>query len=66
MKVFKNIGIIKNQPEFEEEKLDKFIKEIELLRAKGKWTKKDLVKLFFELLPDFDHKETGTYLDQKM
>ena len=66
MKVFKNIGIIKNQPEFEEEKLDKFIKEIELLRAKGKWTKKDLVKLFFELLPDFDHKETDTYLDQKM
>ena len=37
-----------------------------LLRTKGKWTKKDLLRLYLRLLPSFDHKETGIYLDQKM
>ncbi len=26
----------------------------------------DIVKLYFELLPDFAHKETGKYLDERM
>ena len=26
----------------------------------------DIVKLFFEMIPDFRHKETGKYLDSKM
>ena len=31
-----------------------------------KWNKEEIVELFFELLPEFAHKETGKYLDQKM
>ena len=30
------------------------------------WTKDDIVKEFFRLIPDFGHKETGKYLDGKM
>ena len=60
------IGIIKNQPEFNDNKLDYFMKELESLRKKGTWTKEDIVKLYFGLLPDFAHKETGKYLDQRM
>ena len=63
---FETVGVIKNQPEFDEAKLDDFINGIEDLRKKGTWTKEDLVKLYFGLLPEFAHKETGKYLDQRM
>ncbi len=66
MERFKSIGIIKNQPNFDESKLDVFMDGIETLRKKGSWTKDDIVKLYFGLLPDFAHKETGKYLDQRM
>jgi hypothetical protein len=36
------------------------------MRENLEWSKKDLVELFHELLPGFDHKETGKYLDSKM
>jgi FlaA1/EpsC-like NDP-sugar epimerase len=60
------VGIIKNQPDFDEAKLDDFMDGIEALRKKGTWTKDDIVKLYFGLLPEFAHKETGKYLDQRM
>ena len=66
MESFKTVGVIKNQPDFDEAKLDNFMKGIEGLRKKGTWTKGDIVKLYFELLPEFAHKETGKYLDQRM
>ena len=47
-------------------KLDDFINRIEYLRTKDIWTKNDILKLYIELLPDFNHYETGMYLDQKM
>ena len=66
MKKFETIGVIKNQPVFDEAKLDYFMDEIEALRIKGDWVKDDIVRLYFELLPEFAHKETGKYLDQRM
>ena len=60
------VGVIQNQPEFDGSKLDDFMNGIELLREKGTWTKDDFVKLYFGLLPEFAHKETGKYLDQRM
>ncbi|MDA0844119.1 MAG: UDP-N-acetylglucosamine 4,6-dehydratase [Bacteroidetes bacterium] len=63
---FETVGVIKNQPEFDEAKLDDFMNGIEDLRKKGTWTKDDIVKLYFGLLPEFAHKETGKYLDQRM
>ena len=66
MKRFKTLGIIKNQPDFDETKLNDFMDAIENLRNKGSWTKDDIVKLYFGVLPEFDYKDTGKYLDQKM
>jgi len=63
---FDTVGVIRNQPVFVESKLDEFINGIEDLRAKGTWTKDDIVKLYFGLLPEFAHKETGKYLDERM
>lgn len=66
MERFETVGVIKNQPDFDEARLDDFMNGIEILRTKGTWNKEDIVKLYFGLLPDFAHKETGKYLDQKM
>ena len=66
MERFETVGVIRNQPEFDEAKLDEFMKGIEALREKGTWDKEDIVKLYFSLLPEFAHKETGKYLDQRM
>ena len=66
MNRFETVGVIKNQPEFDVAKLDDFINGIEDLRKQATWTKDDIVKLYFELLPEFAHKETGKYLDQRM
>ncbi|MDE0783547.1 MAG: UDP-N-acetylglucosamine 4,6-dehydratase [Planktomarina sp.] len=66
MERFETVGVINNQPEFDEGKLDDFMDGIEALRKKGTWIKDDIVKLYFGLLPEFAHKETGKYLDQRM
>lgn len=66
MERFETLGVIRNQPKFDEAKLDEFMHGIEALRAKATWTKDDIVKLYFGLLPEFAHKETGKYLDQRM
>ena len=66
MNRFKNIGVIKNEANFDSNMLDNFIKVIHDLRAQKVWKKAPLVDLFNEMIPDFDHKETGKYLDGKM
>lgn len=66
MKKFLNIGIIKNELGFNSDKLDNFIHVINGIRAGKIWQKEDIVDLFMDMIPDFDHKETGKYLDERM
>jgi FlaA1/EpsC-like NDP-sugar epimerase len=66
MERFETVGVIQNQPDFDETKLDEFMSGVEALRNQGTWAKDDIVKLYFGLLPEFAHKETGKYLDQRM
>ena len=66
MQRFDTVGVIRNQADFDEGDLDDFMDGIESLRAKGTWIKDDIVELYFGLLPEFAHKETGKYLDQRM
>ena len=63
---FANLGIIKNEATFETEKLDYFEYKIDKLRKRGSWEKEELVELFNFMIPNFNHKETGKYLDQRM
>ena len=62
----KTIGIIKNEAIFSEKKLDNFKDYYKKLRDHGKWSKEDIISEYKKLLPEFNHKETGKYLDQKM
>ncbi|MDW7973216.1 MAG: polysaccharide biosynthesis protein [Thermodesulfovibrio sp.] len=63
---FKDIGITKIKGIQDESLLDYFITEITRLRNSKVWSKKDLVYLFEQILPDFKHEEKGKYLDDKM
>jgi len=63
---FANLGVIKNEANFDEKLLNEFTEAIKEMKEKKSWTKEELVKLFFKLIPDFGHKETGKYLDEKM
>lgn len=63
---FENLGVIKNEAIFDEEKLNNFEKTIQNFKNNLSWTKEDIVKEFFKMIPDFGHKETGKYLDGKM
>jgi FlaA1/EpsC-like NDP-sugar epimerase len=63
---FKNLGIIKNDPEYDEERLELFTNKIESFSAALTWTKKEIVELFFKLIPNFEYEDKGKYLDSKM
>ncbi|SJM89752.1 Capsular polysaccharide biosynthesis protein D [Crenothrix polyspora] len=66
MEKFHNLGVIKNEAVYDEPKLNYFTDKINQIKVNRKWTKDQLVELFFEMIPDFGHKETGKYLDGKM
>lgn len=63
---FKNLGIIKNEAVYDSNLLDHFKASIDKMKQSGSWTKKELVDLFFEMIPNFDYIEKGKYLDAKM
>lgn len=63
---FHNLGVIKNEPLYDQALLSHFEEEIQRMKTSLQWSKEDIVKLFFEMIPDFGHKETGKYLDSKM
>ena len=63
---FKNLGVIKNEGNFCSDMLDNFLEVIHELRAQTVWEKAPIVDLFNEMIPEFDHKETGKYLDGRM
>jgi len=66
MERFDNLGIIENIAEFEPELLEMFEQSISKLKVEKCWTKDQIIELFFKMIPDFGHKETGKYLDGKM
>jgi FlaA1/EpsC-like NDP-sugar epimerase len=63
---FKSIGVIKNEAVYDEQKLEYFIKTIRELRTKNKWSREDLITIFNRMIPEFQHKETGKFLDGRM
>lgn len=66
MERFSNLGVIKNKALYDPELVSEFEKTILQLKHDRAWTKDEIVKLFFKMLPSFGHKETGKYLDSKM
>lgn len=63
---FENLGIIKNDPDFDLQKLQHFSQMISEMKSRKAWTKNEIVDLFFHMVPDFDYIEKGKFLDSKM
>jgi len=66
MERFETIGVIKNAPVFDERALVLFESKIRAMRARGSWTRQELIDLFNTTIPEFAHKETGKFLDGRM
>lgn len=63
---FSNLGIIKSDLAYDDQLLADFERQVADFRSKGAWSKDEIVGLFNTLLPSFDHRELGKYLDGKM
>jgi len=66
MERFETIGVIRNPAEYDEERLEYFLAEIKRIRGQRVWDKPEIVALFNHMIPEFNHLETGKYLDSKM
>lgn len=66
MERFTNLGIIKNEPDFKAKDLENFLETISAIRENPSWEKKEIVDLFNRIIPNFNHMETGRYLDGRM
>lgn len=66
MSRFESVGVIRNLADLDITQLDMFTEAIQLMYKNEIWNKADIVKLFQELLPEFNHLETGKYLDSRM
>ncbi|WP_374174040.1 UDP-N-acetylglucosamine 4,6-dehydratase [Flavobacterium tructae] len=66
MKRFNNLGVIKNEANFQQDKLENFSEKIAEMKSSRTWKKDEIVDLFHTMIPNFGHKETGKYLDAKM
>lgn len=65
--IFNGIGVIKNQPSFDEALLDQFDSEITAIRSsKGPWDKAQIVDSYLKILPELSHEEKGKYLGSRM
>ena len=63
---FQNLGIVKNEALYDQNLIQHFTDTITSFKQNRSWTKEQLVKLFFEMIPNFDYIEKGKYLDAKM
>lgn len=63
---FHNLGIIKNDAVYDARLINNFRSVIQNMKNSGNWTKKQLVDLFFDMIPNFKYVEKGKYLDSKM
>ena len=63
---FQHLGVIKNAPRPDLASIEQAIRKLHLVFAKAETTKADVVNAMKDLIPGFDHIETGKSLDQKM
>ena len=63
---FENIGVIKNNPNFNNAVLENFESVINNWIKSDHYHRADIVALFNDTIDNFDHKETGKFLDNRM
>ena len=63
---FRNIAVIKNTQKFSNDLLENFEKVITDWNQNGYYDRSDIIALFNDTIDNFDHKETGKFLDNRM
>jgi FlaA1/EpsC-like NDP-sugar epimerase len=63
---FSSIGVIKNNNHFDSIKLEDFEKSIYEFISEGCYNREMLIQLFNRTIRNFNHKETGKFLDNRM
>ena len=66
MKRFKNLGVIRNDAEYDENQLNNFESAIGNIKLSLSWNKKSIVNEIFKMVPNFRYYDNGKYLDGKM
>jgi len=63
---FEKIGVVKNAPYHNFNVLENFMSKINEMKKRGFWTRQEIIDLFNVTIPEFNHKETGKFLDNRM
>lgn len=63
---FAGVAVIKSSEPKGDEVLDAFLARIRSLREDGDWTREDILDALRAAVPNFTHKETHKYLDDRM
>jgi FlaA1/EpsC-like NDP-sugar epimerase len=66
LKKFIDVGIVKNNSNFNVEALTEFYEEFNIMRSDLDWDKLRIIKQINKLLPEFIHNELNKNLDQRM
>lgn len=66
LEAFKNIGVIRNSFPVQTEKLEHFERTIKHWIVSGHYNRLDIIALFNETVENFNHKDTGKFLDNRM
>lgn len=66
MNQFKNLGVIKNKLEYDENQLNNFEDVMTQIKQSFSWDKQSIVNEFFKMIPEFEYHDKGKYLDEKM
>jgi ABC-type Fe2+-enterobactin transport system substrate-binding protein len=63
---FFSLGVITGKEITDKDKVEKFLKNLNMIFDKLETTKEEVVNIIKEYLPNFEHIETGKSLDSKM
>jgi hypothetical protein len=63
---FKSLGVIENVKVQSIEETDKLFNKLNIIFSKTDFNKNEIVYIIKKFLPNFEHKEKGKNLDQKM
>ena len=66
MNKYKNIGVIKNQSNYDDGQLNDFEDAIFNIKKSSTWSKELIVNEFLKMIPEFNYVDVGKYLSGKM
>ncbi len=63
---FSALGVIRSREIGRPKELSRFLASIEKLHHRGIWSREEIINIFNTTIPNFDHLETGKFLDGRM